>query len=50
MWYPQILNSMTELGKKEAESEVTMCKSILFEEEEDTITAEILSKSLIVGI
>lgn len=49
MWYPQILNSMTELGKKESEDQVTMCKSILYEEEE-TIAAETFSKSIIVGI
>lgn len=49
MWYPQILNSMTDYGKIESEGEVTMCKSILYEEEEST-GAEISPKSLIVGI
>ncbi|XP_018564187.1 synaptic vesicle glycoprotein 2B [Anoplophora glabripennis] len=46
MWYPQILNSMTEYGKNESESKVTMCKSILFDEE-TTVAAETSGKSLI---
>lgn len=50
MWYPQILNSMTEYGKVESQSEVTMCKSILYEEEEVVVTTGISSKYLIVGI
>lgn len=30
MWYPQILNMMSEYSKVFPRNEVTMCKSILF--------------------
>ncbi|KAJ8956223.1 hypothetical protein NQ314_006756 [Rhamnusium bicolor] len=47
MWYPQILNSMTDYGKVVAQNEVTMCKSILYDEDEHN---KRLSRSLVVGI
>ncbi|CAG9815294.1 unnamed protein product [Phaedon cochleariae] len=47
MWYPQILNSMSEYGKIVPQEEVTICKSILYEEEINDIDA-ISSNSTII--
>lgn len=33
MWYPQILNSMSELGKKLPENQITMCKAVLYDDD-----------------
>ncbi|CAG9865055.1 unnamed protein product [Phyllotreta striolata] len=40
MWYPEILNSMTELGKKLPDNEITLCKAVLYSDDTDDVTLD----------
>lgn len=41
MWYPQILNMMSDYEKKVSDNEVTMCKSIVSHSNSNTSTVSI---------
>ncbi|XP_072398238.1 uncharacterized protein [Diabrotica undecimpunctata] len=47
MWYPQILNSMNELGQTVPENEVTMCKAILYDESYDNNSTDIFAERVL---